>query len=275
MLDFGGFTLERAGSFVARRGDVGKWFVGLAPARKCPPPTLPASGRGDQTFPARLREGSETCRATGEVSRSGVGISGSGKCDPLADSNPIRHDDVMTPNLRPIAASDLPTIVKYDFTVSINQSMADPCTLRERLDETGFWEDDAGARAIEVGGRLVGTCQFYRAAPCIHGYELGYIVHDPANRGRGYAAEALRLLTDLLYFERPSCYRLQLVIEVWNTASWKVAERCGYVREGLLRSAGFGRGDPSDCFVYGRVRKDWFEQRHANPSMGGGPTNVL
>lgn len=175
----------------------------------------------------------------------------------------------MNLSLRPIVASDLPVIVQYDFTVSISQSLASQASLEKRLDDDGFWGTDAGARAIDVDGELVGTCQFYRAAPCIHGYEIGYIIHDPAKRGRGYATEALRLLSELIFTERPNCYRLQLMIEVWNTASWKVAERCGYVREGLLRSAGFGQNDPSDCFIYGRTRKDWHEQKHANPSMGG------
>ena len=181
----------------------------------------------------------------------------------------MRHCMAMSLILRPIAACDLPTIAKYDFTVSISESLASQDTLERRFAETGFWQDDAGARAIEVNGELVGTCQFYRSAPCIHGYELGYIVHDREKRGLGYAGEALRLLTGLVMTDRPQCYRLQLIIEVWNTASWKVAERCGYIREGLLRSAGFGAGDPSDCFIYSRTRKDWHEQRHANVSLGG------
>lgn len=175
----------------------------------------------------------------------------------------------MNLTLRPIEASDLATIARYDFTVSISESMTSPLPLEKRLAETGFWDSEAGARSIDVNGEFVGTCQFYRSAPCIHGYELGYIIHDTAKRGRGYGAEALRLLTELIFTERPACYRLQLIIEVWNTPSWKVAERCGYVREGLLRSAGFAKGDPSDCFIYGKTRKDWHEQHHANPSMGG------
>jgi len=171
--------------------------------------------------------------------------------------------------LRPIAVGDLPTISKYDFTVSITETLAAPAILEQRFAKTGFWQDDAGARAIEVNGEPVGTCQFYRSAPCIHGYGLGYIIYDREKRGRGYAGEALRLLTELVTRDRPHCYRLQLLIEVWNTASWKVAERCGYIREGMLRSAGFGVGDPSDCFIYSRTRKDRHEQRHANVSMGG------
>jgi ribosomal-protein-alanine N-acetyltransferase len=175
----------------------------------------------------------------------------------------------MTVSLREIHAQDLPVIAQFDFTVSIVNSLPDITDLERALAETGFWSEQAGARAIVVDGAMVGTCQFYRSAPCVHGYELGYIIHDPANRGKGYATAALSQLSEMLFREQPGCFRLQLMIEVWNTASWKVAERCGYIREGLLRSSGFGSGDPSDCFIYARTRKDWHEQRTANPSMGG------
>lgn len=187
----------------------------------------------------------------------------------IAATTAICHDPAMNLLLRPIAADDLPIIARYDYTVSITQSMASEAVLRKRFADSGFWDDEAGARAIEVDGELVGTCQFYRSAPCIHGFEIGYIIHAPENRKKGHASEALRILSDTLFTDRQTCYRLQLIIEVWNTASWKVAERCGYIREGLLRSSGFGRGDPSDCFVYGRTRKDWHEQHHPNLSMGG------
>ncbi|QXQ07338.1 GNAT family N-acetyltransferase [Sphingosinicellaceae bacterium] len=175
----------------------------------------------------------------------------------------------MQVKLRPVETGDLKAIADYDFTVSITTSMANVESLLANLKAERLWQQDAGARAIEVAGKLVGTCQFYRSAPCIHGYELGYIIHDPSDRGQGYASEALRQLTELLFSERPGCYRLQLIIEVWNTASWRIAERCGYIREGLLRSSGFGSGDPSDCFIYARTRKDWHEQQGASPSMGG------
>lgn len=121
----------------------------------------------------------------------------------------------------------------------------------------------SGALAIveRTSSRLLGTLQFYRSAPCIHGIEIGYVVHDPADRGNGYAAQALQLFSDHLFTTRPSFFRHQLIIEVWNTPSWKVAERCRFVREGVLRSCGFGEGDPADCFVYSRTAKDIHQQR--------------
>ena len=135
---------------------------------------------------------------------------------PIADIGVIRQYATMSIVLRPIATDDLPVIANYDFTVSISESLTSRGILEQRFAETGFWQDHAGARAIEVNGGLVGTCQFYRAAPCIHGYELGYIVHDREMRGSGYGGEALRLLTELVMADRPHCYRLQLIIEVWK-----------------------------------------------------------
>ena len=64
-----------------------------------------------------------------------------------------------------------------------------------------MWSDLAGAVAIieNASDRFVGTCQFYRSAPCIHGFEIGYIVHDKSDRGKGYAHQSLRLLSDHIF----------------------------------------------------------------------------
>ena len=173
--------------------------------------------------------------------------------------------------IRRIAAADLAQIARYPFTVSITEPLTALARLRRALRTTEFWQAEAGAVAIVdlAQGRLLGTAQFYRAAPCIHGFELGYIIHDPVDRGRGCAGQALRLFSDLLFTELAPFYRQQLMIEVWNTPSWRVAERCGFVREGVLRSAGLGTGDPADCFIYSRTRKDWHEARHTSISLGG------
>jgi RimJ/RimL family protein N-acetyltransferase len=64
--------------------------------------------------------------------------------------------------------------------------------------------------------------------------ELGYIV-APVARGLGVATAALRLLTEWGFTER-GLLRLELLISVDNVASIRVAERAGYVKEGVLRS---------------------------------------
>ncbi|HJQ73992.1 MAG TPA: GNAT family N-acetyltransferase [Gaiellaceae bacterium] len=83
--------------------------------------------------------------------------------------------------------------------------------------------------------------------------ELGYVV-APEARGRGVATEALRQLTAWAFEQ--GMERLELLISVDNTASKKVAERCGYVREGVLRSAYFKQGRREDTEIWSRVAGD-------------------
>jgi RimJ/RimL family protein N-acetyltransferase len=157
--------------------------------------------------------------------------------------------------LRTIGVRDLKAATAHLYTLSIVEPMTDPVRARAVYDQTGFWTPEAGACAIEADDRLIGTLQFYKAGPGIHGLEIGYILHSEDDRGKGYASEALRLFSDLLFAEHPQCHRLQLIIETWNDASARLAENCGYASEGVLRKAGYSSPDqPADCFVYSRVR---------------------
>jgi RimJ/RimL family protein N-acetyltransferase len=84
--------------------------------------------------------------------------------------------------------------------------------------------------------------------------ELGYVV-APGARGRGVASEALRQLTEWALAEQ-GMHRLELLISVDNPASKKVAERCGYVREGVLRSAYFKQGRREDTEIWSPLATD-------------------
>ena len=84
--------------------------------------------------------------------------------------------------------------------------------------------------------------------------ELGYVV-DPSARGRGVATEALRLLTDWAFTDLEAM-RVELWIDVVNAASKRVAERCGYVREGVLRSIHFKHGRRSNFEIWSRLPTD-------------------
>ncbi len=159
--------------------------------------------------------------------------------------------------LRNVGVRDLKAASAHKFTLTISEPGTNPKRLRVLHDRHGFWTEDAGAVAIEAveDKRLLGTMQFYRSGACIHGYEIGYILHDEDDKGKGYASEAVRLFSDHLFEERPGCHRLQLIIETWNDASSRLAEACGYASEGTLRKAGYSSADePSDCFIYSKVR---------------------
>ena len=84
--------------------------------------------------------------------------------------------------------------------------------------------------------------------------ELGYVV-APEARGRGVAAEALRLLSEWAFTEL-GMERLELLISVENEASKRVAARCGYVREGVLRSHHFKGDLREDTEIWSRLPTD-------------------
>lgn len=171
-----------------------------------------------------------------------------------------------TVSIRKLQPSDFQAISQFEYSASITEPHSDPKRLAEIFDESGMWLDESGAVAIveNASQRFVGTLQYYRSAPCIHGLEIGYVVHNPDDRGNGYATQALVLFSNLLFSVRANFFRQQLLIEVWNTASWKVAENSGFVREGILRSCGFGEGDPADCYIYSRTQKDHLQSKASN-----------
>ena len=81
------------------------------------------------------------------------------------------------------------------------------------------------------------------------GYWLG-----PSARGRGAAAEALLVVSEWA-LDHLEIVRLELFVEKWNVASWRTAEKAGFIREGLLRRWELIGGEWKDMYVYSKVRE--------------------
>jgi RimJ/RimL family protein N-acetyltransferase len=84
--------------------------------------------------------------------------------------------------------------------------------------------------------------------------EIGYVVTREA-RGRGVAGRALRLVSDWALGDL-GLERVELHIEPGNEPSIRVAERIGYVREGVLRSVHFKDDHRQDIAMYSLLRSD-------------------
>lgn len=83
--------------------------------------------------------------------------------------------------------------------------------------------------------------------------ELGYAT-SPWARGRGVATATLRLLTDWALAE--GFQRLSLLIVPDNARSQRVAQKCGYTFEGLLRSLHNRDGSRSDLQSWSLLPSD-------------------
>jgi RimJ/RimL family protein N-acetyltransferase len=84
--------------------------------------------------------------------------------------------------------------------------------------------------------------------------EIGYAVAKEA-RGRGVAQRCLRLVTGWALGDL-GLQRVELHIDPENTASVRVAERCGYVYEGTLRSLHFKGDQRGDTAYYSLLPSD-------------------
>jgi ribosomal-protein-alanine N-acetyltransferase len=83
--------------------------------------------------------------------------------------------------------------------------------------------------------------------------ELGYAV-SPSARARGVGTATLDALTRWAFAE--GLLRVQLLIAVSNRASSRVAEKCGYTLEGVLRSMHQKNGRREDMQSWSKLPTD-------------------
>ena len=74
------------------------------------------------------------------------------------------------------------------------------------------------------------------------------------HQGRGYGTEVMKAMTQFC-FEHTELKRLWTEVDVRNIASWKMLEKCGYKREGLIRQ-GKMVNSWCDYYIYGILSDD-------------------
>ena len=106
--------------------------------------------------------------------------------------------------------------------------------------------------AIEDGeGYLVGRCGVTRLDWKNRVGELAIMIGAPY-RGRGYGREAMSLLCDFC-FQEMNLHKLQVSVLAFNEAAIRCYERCGFLREGVLRQEIFRRGQYQDVVLLARM----------------------
>ena len=97
-----------------------------------------------------------------------------------------------------------------------------------------------------------------------HRASIGYSIARRA-WGHGLATEAALLVVDHAFTRAPALVRIDAVCDVENVASWRVMEKIGMRREGVLRSHGRVRERVYDAAVYAILRSDWEALRAPRP----------
>jgi ribosomal-protein-serine acetyltransferase len=123
----------------------------------------------------------------------------------------------------------------------------------------GAWEKASGAFAAQM---YVGVVSWD-----LPEFEVGYWA-DERQEGRGFVTEGAKAALRFC-FEALGAHRVRLECNEMNARSWRVAERCGFVREGhirpnkkkLKRADGTYSGD----YHYGMLRAE-YEALFPHPS---------
>jgi RimJ/RimL family protein N-acetyltransferase len=177
----------------------------------------------------------------------------------LAAPRPALADDTI--RLEPLAqthAADFVELIK-DSDVkrfTLVPSAADGAFVRDWLGryEAGWLDGSRAGFCIRTAadGAFAGFAAIVRLDLDTREGEIGYMV-APAARGRGVSVRAVELLSRW-GFDELALERLELRIDVANTASERVAVRAGYARDGILRNVHFKEGLRGDTAVWSRLR---------------------
>ncbi len=82
--------------------------------------------------------------------------------------------------------------------------------------------------------------------------EIGYFIDKDYQR-KGIASEAVRQI-EKIGFEYLHLQRIVILMDTRNLASERVAQKCGYEKEGVMKKVHRIGNDYFDCFLYAKTR---------------------
>lgn len=118
-------------------------------------------------------------------------------------------------------------------------------------------EHNEGDFAVEtLDGRLLGDCGCYDVSEQSRNCQVGWMIGDPAMRGKGYGTDMIRVLLQYLFRER-NMERVVLTVFSYNKAGIGLYEKLGFVPEGILRDQVYTMGKYHDEYVYAMLRREY------------------
>ena len=164
--------------------------------------------------------------------------------------------------LRPFRLSDAEDVFEYatspGWATYLANATPQPYTHRDAQEFVArsvlsSW-DVRPTFAVELESRAIGAVILV-IEPEHKRAEIGYSISSE-QWGKGLVPEATRAIMKWAF----PTYGLNKVCarcDVRNERSWRVMEKLGMVREGLLRSHETWRGEPRDILCYGVLRQEW------------------
>jgi ribosomal-protein-alanine N-acetyltransferase len=174
----------------------------------------------------------------------------------------IRGENI---TLRVVQEKDLDILFHYYSDIEnrgefFPLSFPSEAVFKHDFHQHGFWSEEQRRLVIvDREDTIRGSIWFYQSIRYFDALEIGYILFDQKSRNKGYMTEALSLLARYLFGTR-KIRRLQLTVVVGNLASKRVAEKCGFIGEGIARKAVFLQGQNVDMEWFSLLREEAEQQ---------------
>ncbi len=167
-----------------------------------------------------------------------------------------------TARLRPLREDDLALVQRWFNDPAVRYWLhqsdrpdATPETVRGH-----FWrpveEGRAVAWLIEAGGTPLGTLRLVEIDPHHRRAELAISIGEPGQWGRGLGTDAIQQALGFA-FRDLSLRRVSLITDADNGRGIRCYEKCGFVREGVLRGHRLRHGQPIDMLTMAVLKEDW------------------
>jgi RimJ/RimL family protein N-acetyltransferase len=125
------------------------------------------------------------------------------------------------------------------------------------------------AIVLRSNQQLIGNCElhienFHHASNFDHSQaRIGYAIH-PDYWGQGYATETVRQLLGF-GFGNLNLHRIYAPVTPANTASARVLEKVGMIREGHFRQSLWMQGQWVDVWLYALLQQEWRKSSESCP----------
>jgi RimJ/RimL family protein N-acetyltransferase len=170
--------------------------------------------------------------------------------------------------LRGYEKSDADALTRWFTDEEVTRWLGPP-NMPSRAQQEKFIElaqsspDDAKYFAIEtLDGKLVGDCGLRFIDWKSRKAEFFITIGEKSLWGKGLGSDALRVVIRLA-FDKMNLNRVWLTVLVDNPRAVRCYEKCGLVREGLLRQESFVDGKYRDVLTMAILREDYERIRGA------------
>ncbi|GAB4542297.1 MAG: GNAT family protein [Anaerolineae bacterium] len=163
--------------------------------------------------------------------------------------------------LRAVEPGDLPDYHRWlnDPEVIRYLKLYTPLSMPDEEDWYRAVREDASQMvfAIETeAGQHIGNLGLMRLNWKDRSAELGIVIGNKSQWGKGYAQDAIQTLLNFA-FEEMNLNRIYLRVYAGHTAAITVYRKCGFVEEGRLREETYSEGRYHDMLVMGILKREF------------------